>query len=142
LGGNEIAVSDASFGKQIMRARILCLMGVGMSPLLFAALASQSIAQSHSAPLALAAPAPAENRTIVLEGRAVFGSDGHRIGRVSKINWSNGKLSSIEVDSKHCLGFFRRTYLVPSTVIKQGGLIIELSITMEEVEALGRVDRL
>jgi sporulation protein YlmC with PRC-barrel domain len=142
LGSKETAVSYASFGNHIMRARLLCLVGVGMSPLLFAALAGQSVAQSHSAPFALAAPDPGEHQAMVFEGYAVFGSDGRRIGRVSKINRSNGRLSSIEVESRRCLGFFRKTYTVPSTVIRSGGTIIELSLTRDEVELFKRVDRL
>jgi hypothetical protein len=125
-----------------MRARLFCLVGAGVSFLLFAALASQSIAQSHSAPLALAAPTPAENRIIVVEGRAVFGSDGRQIGRVSKIKRSNGRLSWIEVESRSCLGFFRKTYTVPGDVIRSSGARIELSLASDEIYQLKMVNRL
>jgi sporulation protein YlmC with PRC-barrel domain len=115
-----------------------------MSPLLFAALSGQSIAQSQSAPLALAVPAPAsaEDLAIVFEGRAVYGSDGRRIGRVSKINHSNGELKSVEVVSKSCLGFFKRTYTVPGGMIRNNGGRIELSLPGSQITQLKRVDRL
>lgn len=114
-----------------------------MSPLLFAALSSQSIAQSHAAPLVLAAPVPvpAGNPAIV-EGRAVFGSDGRRIGKVSKVNRQDGELRSIEVEAKSWLGFFKKTYTAPNSVIRNNGGRIELSLPGSQVAQLKRADRL
>ena len=81
------------------------------------ALASPSMAQSRSVPLARAmqAPLPANNLPILFEGLPVFGSDGGRIGRVSKTNLSDGKLRSIEVEARRSVGYFKKTYVVPAS---------------------------
>ncbi len=110
-----------------------------MSPLLFAALSSQSIAQSHAATLALAVPAPVPaGNPVIVEGRAVFGSDGRRIGKVSKVNRQDGELRSIEVEARSWLGFFTKTYTVPSSMIKNNGGRIELSLPGSQVSQLKR----
>ena len=128
----------------MMRARFSCLLIAGACALQFAAIAGPSMAQSEPVPPALAAqaPLPAKNLEILYEGLAVFGSDGGRIGRVSKINLSGGKLRSIEVESKRSIGYFKKTYVVPASEIKSKAGKIELFLESDEIAQLERFDRL
>ena len=71
-----------------------------------------------------------------LVGFDVFGSEGQQIGKVSKVDQSNGKLSSIVVVSKGFHGFFKKTYVVPADAIKTKAGRIDLSITSERVAQL------
>lgn len=73
-----------------------------------------------------------------LLGLDVFGSEGQQIGKVSKVDEANGKLSSIEVQSKGYIGFFKKTYVVPADAIKAKAGRIDLSITSERVAQLKR----
>lgn len=68
-----------------------------------------------------------------LMGLDVFGSEGQQIGKVSKVNRTDGELSSIVIESKGFLGFFKKTYEVPADAIKTKAGKIDLSITSERV---------
>ncbi len=86
-----------------------------------------------SAPAKADAPAepakPAADKDLM--GLDVFGSEGQQIGKVSKVNRTDGKLSSIVIQSKGFLGFFKKTYEVPADAIKTKAGRIDLSITSE-----------
>jgi sporulation protein YlmC with PRC-barrel domain len=75
-----------------------------------------------------------EDKTLV--GLDVFSSEGQQIGKVSKVDQSNGKPASIVVESKGFLGYFKKTYVVPADAIKTKAGRIDLSITGERIAQL------
>ena len=96
-------------------------------------------AQSTAAAVPAKADTPAqaakdEGKSLV--GLDVFSSEGQQIGKVSKADQSNGKLTSIVVESKGFLGYFKKTYVLPADAIKTKSGRVDLSMTGERIAQL------
>ena len=73
-----------------------------------------------------------------LEGVDVFGSDGHQIGKVTKVDEANGKVTSVEVKSPGMFGFFAKTYVVPAEKLNKKDGRVELTMTSDEAKQLAK----
>jgi len=106
-----------------------------------AASQTASTAQSTSPPTASApAASPAGGSSPVapvlaakdIQGLDVFGSDGQQVGKIAKVNMTDGAVKDVEVQSAGFLGFFSKTYLLPAEKINKKGGRVELSMTSEQ----------
>jgi hypothetical protein len=85
----------------------------------------------------LAAPGPAAPTAPVLvakdiQGLNVFGTDGQQVGKIAKVNVSDGTVKDVEVQSAGFLGFFAKTYLLPAEKLSKKGGRVEVSMTREQ----------
>src|SRR5262252_8083816 len=72
---------------------------------------SQSAAPSSDAAPTVVAPALSAKD---IQGLDVFGSDGQQVGKIAKVNVTDGAVRNVEVQSVGFLGFFSKTYLLPA----------------------------
>jgi len=97
--------------------------------------ASQSTSPSDSAPAALRASPVAPTLTAKdIQGLDVFGSDGQQVGKIAKVNVTDGTIRNVEVQSIGFLGFFSKTYLLPAEKLNKKGGRVELSMTSEQAK--------
>src|SRR5262245_48168416 len=83
-------------------------------------LTHQSTSPSHPAPAALRASPVAPTLTAKdIQGLDVFGSDGQQVGKIAKVNVTDGTIRNVEVQSIGFLGFFSKTYLLPAEKLNQ-----------------------
>ncbi len=139
--------------------RILCVLAAAAPAVMLPMLTDGSLAQSPPAETAQPAatpPPPAKDAAPAqpaaapavpaapvitakdLEGLDVFGSEGRQVGKVTKVNESDGKVKNIEVQSSGYFGFFKKTYVVPFDAIKKKDGKIELSLTSGDVSNMTR----
>src|SRR5215468_3653229 len=64
-----------------------------------------------------------------IQGLDVFGSDGQQVGKIAKVNVTDGTVRDVEVQSVGFLGFFSKTYLLPADKLSKKGGRVELSMT-------------
>jgi sporulation protein YlmC with PRC-barrel domain len=81
-----------------------------------------------ASPLAPALPAKD------IQGLDVFGSDGQQVGKIAKVNVTDGTVRDVEVQSVGFLGFFSKTYLLPAEKLNKKGGRVELSMTSEQAK--------
>jgi sporulation protein YlmC with PRC-barrel domain len=67
-----------------------------------------------------------------IQGLDVFGSDGQQVGKIAKVNVTDGTVRNVEVQSVGFLGFFSKTYLLPAEKLNKKGGRVELSMTSEQ----------
>src|SRR5262249_37810790 len=92
---------------------------------------SQSAAPSMDAAPAAVAPALSAKD---IQGLDVFGSDGQQVGKIAKVNVTDGAVRNVEVQSVGFLGFFSKTYLLPAEKLNKKGGRVELSMTSEQAK--------
>jgi protein-disulfide isomerase len=98
--------------------------------------------QPTSAPMATAPAAPSRAASPVapaltakdIQGLDVFGSDGQQVGKIAKVNVTDGTIREVEVQSIGFLGFFSKTYLLPAEKLNKKGGRVELSMTSEQAK--------
>jgi sporulation protein YlmC with PRC-barrel domain len=98
--------------------------------------------QPTSAPMATAPAAPSRAASPVapaltakdIQGLDVFGSDGQQVGKIAKVNVTDGTVREVEVQSIGFLGFFSKTYLLPAEKLNKKGGRVELSMTSEQAK--------
>lgn len=101
--------------------------------------ASQSTSSSmDTAPAALpprgASPIAPALTAKDIQGLDVFGSDGQQVGKIAKVNVTDGTVRNVEVQSVGFLGFFSKTYLLPAEKLNKKGGRVELSMTSEQAK--------
>ena len=69
-----------------------------------------------------------------IQGLDVFGSDGQQVGKIAKVNVTDGTVRDVEVQSVGFLGFFSKTYLLPAEKLNKKGGRVELSMTSEQAK--------
>jgi sporulation protein YlmC with PRC-barrel domain len=69
-----------------------------------------------------------------IQGLDVFGSDGQQVGKIAKVNVTDGAVRNVEVQSVGFLGFFSKTYLLPAEKLNKKGGRVELSMTSEQAK--------
>jgi sporulation protein YlmC with PRC-barrel domain len=70
-----------------------------------------------------------------LQGLDVFGSEGQLVGKIEKVNvLPDGKVRDVEVRSRGFLGFFSKTYVVPTDKLSKKGGRVDLSMTSEQAK--------
>ena len=69
-----------------------------------------------------------------IQGLDVFGSDGQQVGKIAKVNVTDGTVKDVEVQSVGFLGFFSKTYLLPAEKLNKKGGRVELSMTSEQAK--------
>jgi len=96
---------------------------------------SQSAAPSmDAAPSPGAAPVAPALTAKDIQGLDVFGSDGQQVGKIAKVNVTDGAVRNVEVQSVGFLGFFSKTYLLPAEKLNKKGGRVELSMTSEQAK--------
>ena len=96
---------------------------------------SQSAAPSmDAAPSPGAAPVAPALTAKDIQGLDVFGSDGQQVGKIAKVNVTDGAIRNVEVQSVGFLGFFSKTYLLPAEKLNKKGGRVELSMTSEQAK--------
>jgi sporulation protein YlmC with PRC-barrel domain len=96
---------------------------------------SQSAASSmDAAPSRGAAPVAPALTAKDIQGLDVFGSDGQQVGKIAKVNVTDGAVRNVEVQSVGFLGFFSKTYLLPAEKLNKKGGRVELSMTSEQAK--------
>ena len=73
-----------------------------------------------------------------LEGLEVFASDSRLIGKVTKADIANGRISTVVVESKGYAGFFIDSYVIPGSVLTKKGNRVELTSSSETAKSLKR----
>ena len=97
----------------------------------------QAVTPTPTAPSPATTVAPALTAKD-LEGVDVFGSDGQQIGKVTKFDEANGKVTSVEVKSPGMFGFFAKTYVVPVEKLDKKDGRVELTMTSDEAKQLAK----
>jgi sporulation protein YlmC with PRC-barrel domain len=97
----------------------------------------QAVTPTPAAPSLATTVAPALTAKD-LEGVDVFGSDGQQIGKVTKVDEANGKVTSVEVKSPGLFGFFAKTYVVPAEKLNKKDGRVELTMTSDEGKQLAK----
>ena len=97
----------------------------------------QAVTPTPTAPSPATTVAPALTAKD-LEGVDVFGSDGQQIGKVTKVDEANGKVTSVEVKSPGLFGFFAKTYVVPAEKLNKKDGRVELTMTSDEAKQLAK----
>jgi len=69
-----------------------------------------------------------------IQGLDVFSSDGRQVGKIAKVNATNGTVKDVEVQSAGFLGFFSKTYLLPADKLSKKGGRLDLSLTGEQAK--------
>jgi sporulation protein YlmC with PRC-barrel domain len=69
-----------------------------------------------------------------IQGLDVFGSDGQQVGKIAKVNVTDGTVREVVVQSIGFLGFFSKTYLLPAEKLNKKGGRVELSMTSEQAK--------
>ena len=64
----------------------------------------------------------------------MFSSDGRQVGKIAKVNATNGTVKDVEVQSAGFLGFFSKTYLLPADKLSKKGGRVDLSLTGEQAK--------
>jgi hypothetical protein len=73
-----------------------------------------------------------------IQGLDVFGSDGQQVGKIAKVNVTDGTVREVEVQSIGFLGFFSKTYLLPAEKLNKKGGRVELSMTSEQAKKFAK----
>ena len=73
-----------------------------------------------------------------IQGLDVFGSDGQQVGKIAKVNVTDGTVRDVEVQSIGFLGFFSKTYLLPAEKLNKKGGRVELSMTSEQAKRFAK----
>jgi sporulation protein YlmC with PRC-barrel domain len=70
-----------------------------------------------------------------LQGLNVFGSEGQLVGKIAKVNvLPSGKVKDVEIRSRGFLGFFSKTYVIPTDKLNKKGGRVDLSMTSEQAK--------
>ena len=70
-----------------------------------------------------------------LQGLNVFGSEGQLVGKIAKVNvLPDGKVKDVEIQSRGFLGFFSKTYVIPTDKLNKKGGRVDLSMTSEQAK--------
>ena len=73
-----------------------------------------------------------------IQGLDVFGSDGQQVGKIAKVNVTDGTVRDVEVQSIGFFGFFSKTYLLPAEKLNKKGGRVELSMTSEQAKKFAK----
>jgi len=128
--------------RNLLPAILLVCLVVLVGPL---SASSQTAPASQSTPSPMAAaPAaiPSSGASVVapalsakdIQGLNVFGSDGQQVGKIAKVNMTDGTVRNVEVQSVGFLGFFSKTYLLPAEKLNKKGGRVELSMPSEQAK--------
>jgi len=72
-----------------------------------------------------------------LVGLPVFAADGIKVGRVSDLSMSDGRIDQIQVSTGSALGFGERTIAVPQPAfMSKGDMVLIPDLSAEDIEAL------
>jgi len=132
--------------RELLLAMLLACLVVLVSPL---SAPSQTASTSQSAsPSTDPAPAALPSRGASplapaltakdIQGLDVFGSDGQQVGKIAKVNVTDGTVRDVEVQSIGFLGFFSKTYLLPAEKLNKKGGRVELSMTSEQAKKFAK----
>ena len=132
--------------RELLLAMLLACLVVLVSPL---SAPSQTASTSQSAsPPTDPAPAAQPSRSASplapvltakdIQGLDVFGSDGQQVGKIAKVNVTDGTVRDVEVQSIGFLGFFSKTYLLPAEKLNKKGGRVELSMTSEQAKKFAK----
>ena len=132
--------------RELLLAMLLACLVVLVSPL---SAPSQTASTSQSAsPSTDPAPAALPSRGASplapaltakdIQGLDVFGSDGQQVGKIAKVNVTDGTVREVEVQSMGFLGFFSKTYLLPAEKLNKKGGRVELSMTSEQAKKFAK----